>query len=195
MPERPSLRSLFWTFFKIGLFTFGGGYAMIPLIESVCVEQRAWITHEEMMRVTVIAESTPGPIAINCATFVGNRRRGVSGAAAATIGVVLPSFLVIVGISFFLERFLEITVIANAFRGIRIAVSLLILRAGLRMLRKMEKKPLPLLLFGLSCAAMLAINCFSLRFSTIWLLLIAGLIGFAACLLRERREQEGGGEE
>ena len=66
--------------------------------------------------------------------------------------------------------------------------ALLILRAGLRMLRKMEKKPLPLLLFGLSCAAMLAINCFSLRFSTIWLLLIAGLIGFAACLLRERRD-------
>ena len=91
-----------------------------------------------------------------------------------------------------LERFLEIPVIANAFRGIRIAVSLLILRAGLRMLKKLEKKPLPLLLFGLSCAAMLAVNCFSLRFSTIWLLLIAGTVGFAACILRERRAEKGG---
>ena len=195
MEPKPGIRSLFWTFFKIGLFTFGGGYAMIPLIESVCVEQKGWITHEEMLRVTVIAESTPGPIAINCATFVGNRRRGFTGAAAATLGVVLPSFAVILAISFFLERFLEIPVVANAFRGVKIAVALLILRAGLRMWKQMEKQPLYVLLFGAALAAMLLINAFSLRFSTIWMLLIAGLTGFVVCLLRERREKRGGGAE
>ena len=195
MQNKANPWSLFWTFFKIGLFTFGGGYAMIPLIESVCVEQRGWITHEEMMQITVIAESTPGPVAINCATFVGNRRRGFSGALAATAGVVLPSFAVILAISMFLERFLEITVIANAFRGIRIAVSLLILRAGLRMWKKLEKKPLPIGIFGAACVGMLLINIFSWKFSTIWMLLIAGAVGFAACLLSERQGERGGEAE
>ena len=130
--------TLFWTFFKIGLFTFGGGYAMLPLIESTCVEKLGWITHEEMMQITVIAESTPGPVAINCATFVGSRRRGVPGAITATLGVVLPSFVIILLISMFFRRFAEIPLVVNVFRGIKIAVSLLILRAGLRMLLRME---------------------------------------------------------
>ena len=84
------LLDLFLSFAKIGLFTFGGGYAMISLIESICVEQKKWITHEQMMKITVIAESTPGPIAINCATFVGYKQKGVAGAIAATLGVVTP---------------------------------------------------------------------------------------------------------
>ena len=187
-----SLPALFWSFFRIGLFTFGGGYAMLPLIESVCVDQKGWITHEEMLRITVLAESTPGPIAINCATYVGNRRGGLRGALAATLGVVLPSFVIILAISFFLRRFLDIPVIANAFRGIRIAVSLLILRAGLRCLGKLEKKPLALLLFGGACAAVLLINAFSLRFSTIWLLLIGAAVSFAVCLLRRDPSGEEG---
>ena len=87
--------TLFFTFIKIGLFTFGGGYAMIPIIENICVERKKWITHEEMMDVTVIAESTPGPIAINCATYVGYKQKGIWGAIAATLGVVLPSFIII----------------------------------------------------------------------------------------------------
>ena len=86
---------LFLTFFKIGLFTFGGGYAMISIIEDNCVERKKWITHEEMMDVTVIAESTPGPIAINCATFVGYRQAGILGAAIATVGMVTPSFFIL----------------------------------------------------------------------------------------------------
>ena len=102
------LIDLFLTFVKIGLFTFGGGYAMISLIEHYCSEQKQWITHDEMMDVTVIAESTPGPIAINCATFVGYKQKGLMGAAAATIGVVLPSFCIIFLISMFLDNFLEI---------------------------------------------------------------------------------------
>lgn len=123
--------TLFLTFAKIGLFTFGGGYAMIPLIENICVEKKKWISHEEMMNVTVIAESTPGPIAINCATFVGYKQKGFLGAIAATLGVVLPSFVVISLIAAFLDNFLEIAWIASAFRGIRIAVGILILDAAI----------------------------------------------------------------
>ena len=89
------LLDLFLTFAKVGLFTFGGGYAMLSVIEDICVEKKQWITHDEMMNVTVIAESTPGPIAINCATFVGQKKAGLKGALAATLGVILPSFLVI----------------------------------------------------------------------------------------------------
>lgn len=102
------LADLFLTFAKIGCFTFGGGYAMISLIEDACVEKKKWITYDDMMDMTVIAESTPGPIAINCATFVGYRQYGLKGAAAATIGMVLPSFLIIFFISHFLDHFLEI---------------------------------------------------------------------------------------
>ena len=112
------LLELFFTFAKIGMFTFGGGYAMISLIENICVENKKWITHDEMMTVAVIAESTPGPIAINCATYVGYKKGKLQGAIAATLGVVLPSFIIIYLISRFLNHFLEITQVANAFKGI-----------------------------------------------------------------------------
>ena len=138
------LLDLFLTFAKVGLFTFGGGYAMISLIENSCVEKKGWFTHDEMMNVTVIAESTPSPIAINCATFVGYKQKGMIGAIAATIGMVLPSFCIIFLISMFLDNFLEIAWIAHAFMGIKIAVGILILDAAIKMIRKMQKKPIPL---------------------------------------------------
>ena len=103
------LLDLFLTFANIGLFTFGGGYAMISLIENACVERKHWITHDDMMNITVIAESTPGPIAVNCATFVGYRQKGLPGALAATLGLILPSFVIIYAVSVFLDSFLEIT--------------------------------------------------------------------------------------
>ena len=131
MTERLRLRlDLMLTFMRIGFFTFGGGYAMIPLIEETCVNKKGWITADEMVMIAAVAESTPGPISINCATYVGYRQAGFSGALWATFGMVLPSFLVIYLISMFRENFLEITVVANAFRGIQIAVGLLILDAG-----------------------------------------------------------------
>ncbi len=170
------LLDLFLTFAKIGLFTFGGGYAMIALIENTCVGQKQWITHDEMMNIAVIAESTPGPIAINCATFVGYRQKGFWGSLVATLGMILPSFCIIYAISMYLDRFLEITWIAHAFQGIKIAVGLLILDAALTMLRKMHKKPLPRTIMACACAAMLAIDIFSLRISSIVLMLTAGLV-------------------
>ena len=180
------LPELFLTFAKIGLFTFGGGYAMISLMEHACVEQKRWITHDEMMEVTVIAESTPGPIAINCATFVGYKQRGLPGAIVATMGMVLPSFCIIFLISRFLDNFLERSWIAHAFLGIKIAVGLLILDAGLKMMKKMQKKPLPRIILGFALAAMLLINCFSLRLSSVALMLIAGAVSLTIFLATKK---------
>ena len=175
--EEWELLELFFTFFRIGLFTFGGGYAMIALIEDICVERKQWITHDEMVRITVIAESTPGPIAINCATFVGMKRKGFWGAVAATVGVVVPSFLIIYGISLFLDDLLVIPVVANAFRGIKLAVGLLIVQAGLNMLKKIPKKPLPVAILAASVAIMAIGALFGQHISTVVLILSAGFLG------------------
>ncbi len=168
------LLDLFLTFAKSGLFTFGGGYAMIALIEDACVKKKQWITHEDMMNMTVIAESTPGPIAINCATFVGYKQKGFIGSVIATLGMILPSFCVIFLISSFLDNFLGIFWIANAFKGIKIAVGVLILDAGIKMVQKMQRKSLPRLFMISAFLLMMIINIFALRISTIVLMLTAG---------------------
>ena len=170
---------LFFTFMKIGLFTFGGGYAMISLIEDICVEQKQWITHEQMMNVTIVAESTPGPIAINCATYVGWLRGRFWGSVVATLGIVIPSFLIIFAISLFLDNFLEITVIASAFKGIKLAVGLLILNAGLNMLQKMKKTPLAVGILVGALVVMTLAALFSWNFSSLSLMLAAGCFSLA----------------
>lgn len=189
------LTDLFLTFAKIGFFTFGGGYAMISMIENNCVERKQWITHDEMMNVTVIAESTPGPIAINCATYVGYKKAGFLGSLIATLGIVVPSFVVIYLISMFLDNFLEITVIANAFKGIKIAVGILILDAGITMVKKMQKKHLPRAIVVCSFAAMLMINIFAWNFSSIALMLIAAAVSLAVFLAKGASEQKGGAKK
>ena len=178
------LLTLFLTFAKIGLFAFGGGYAMLSMIDHICVIQKLWITHEDLATVTVIAESTPGPIAINCATFVGYKKKGIPGALAATLGVVLPSFVIIFLISLFLDRFLEIAWVANAFKGIRIAVGILIVDVAVRLIRKMPKDRLSIVILVGNCLVMLLINFFSWKISTIILLLAAAAVSLAAFLLR-----------
>ena len=185
------LLDLFLTFAKVGLFTFGGGYAMISLIENSCVEKKGWFTHDEMMNVTVIAESTPGPIAINCATFVGYKQKGLIGAIAATIGMVLPSFCIIFLISMFLDNFLEIAWIAHAFMGIKIAVGILILDAAIKMIRKMQKKPIPLTIMACAFLAMLLIDIFALDVSSITMMLIAAVISLAIFLTRRNTGKAG----
>ena len=186
------LLDLFLTFAKIGLFTFGGGYAMISMIENNCVERKQWITHDEMMNVTVIAESTPGPIAINCATFTGYKKAGLIGALVATLGIVVPSFVVIYLISMFLDNFLELTIIANAFKGIKIAVGILILDAAVTMIKKMQKKKLPRAIMLCSCVIMLFINIFAWNFSSISLMLIAAAVSLTLFILNGAPEQKGG---
>ena len=182
----PILLDLFLTFAKIGAFTFGGGYAMISVIDTICVEKKKWITHDEMMDVTVIAESTPGPISVNCATFVGFKQAGWLGGIMATLGVILPSFAVIYIISMFLDNFLEIAVIANAFKGIKIGVGILIVDAGITMLQKMKKTGLSVAVLAGSIIVMLAVDIFSLNFSSISLMLIAAAVGFVSYLLNRK---------
>lgn len=185
---------LFMTFAKVGLFTFGGGYAMIALIENTCVEKKHWISHDEMMNITVIAESTPGPIAINCATYVGYKQKGFTGALAATIGMVLPSFCIIFSISRFLDHFLEITWVAHAFQGIKISVGILILDAAVKMLQKMQKKPMPLAFMLFAFAVMLLINIFAVRISSIILMLAAGLISLVIFMVKKPAAKGGAGK-
>ena len=184
--------NLFFTMLKIGLFTFGGGYAMLSIIENNCVERKQWITHDEMMDITVIAESTPGPIAVNCATFTGYKKAGFIGALAATIGMIVPSFVILYLISMFLDNFLELTVIAHAFKGIKIAVGLLILDAAVTMIGKMQKKILPRTIMVCSCLAMLCINIFAWNFSSISLMLIAAVVSLTVFLLNGKTAPKGG---
>jgi len=182
---------LFLAFAKIGFFIFGGGYAMISMIENNCVERKQWITRDEMMNVTVIAGSTPGPIAINCATFVGYKKAGLLGAVVATLGIIVPSFAVIYLISMFLDSFLEITFIANAFKGIKLAVGILILDAGITMVKKMHKKFVPRVIMVCSFLIMLTINIFALNFSSISLMLVAAIVSLFIFIANDTLEQKG----
>ena len=185
------LTDLFLTFSKIGAFTFGGGYAMISMIDHACVEEKKWISHEELMDMTVVAESTPGPIAINCATFTGFKIAGFPGALAATIGMILPSFVIIYLISMFLENFLELTFVANAFRGIKIAVGLLILEAGINMTKKAKKTRMTKIIIPISCVLMLLIHIFSWNISPINLMLCAGAVSLAIFTISDCRKKGG----
>lgn len=166
---------------------------MIALIENNCVERKKWITHEDMMDITVIAESTPGPIAINCATFVGWQQAGILGAIAATLGVVLPSFLIILAISVFLNQFLEITIIANVFKGMKVAVGILILNAAFNMIKKMPAKVFPRIVMLCFFADMLCINLFSWNFSSLTLMLTSAAVSLTLFLIKNVLKQKKGG--
>jgi len=180
---------LFLTFLKIGLFTFGGGYAMISIIENNCVEKKNWITHDELMDITVIAESTPGPIAINCATFVGYKIAGILGAIVATFGVVVPSFVIIFLISTYLDNFLEIPLIANAFMGIKVGVGILIFNAGLRMLKKMPAKAFSRMIMLCSFIGMFLVNLFSWKFSSVSMMLVAAVVSLVCFVIQETKKE------
>lgn len=190
----PILLDLFLTFAKIGAFTFGGGYAMISLLDHECVEKKRWISAEEFADITVIAESTPGPIAINCSTYTGYTTAGFVGALVATLGMILPSFCIILLVSVFLENLLAFSVIANAFRGIRLAVAILIFRAGSKMTRQLMKKTPnkthSIFFVAVFFAITFFMNVTGVHLSTIWLILTAGFIGF--CLYGLPRKEAAG---
>lgn len=181
---------LFLTFFKIGLFTFGGGYAMISLIENECIQKKKWIEQEDFLNCIGLAESTPGPIAINSATYIGYKVAGVLGSIFATLGVILPSFIIIFLISLFLNNLLEITIIANAFKGIKVGVSLLIIAAGIKLFIKAEKKPLPLIIIFTTIVAMILIDVFSINFSSIFLILIGAAVGLIVYCINQARSKK-----
>ena len=182
---------VFFAFFKIGLFTFGGGYAMIAVIERELVEKKQWLTHEEFLDIIGIAETSPGPLAVNSATFIGYKRCGFFGALFATLGVVLPSFIIIFAVSLVFEKFLAFEYVGYAFRGIRACVAFLILSAGIKMLKHLKRNLFNVLLVILSVAAMVLLEFFAPDFSTVFLILIGGAIGLSVYLLSYFREKNG----
>lgn len=176
------LLKIFLTFFKIGAFTFGGGYAMIPLIQKEAVERHKWVTDEDILDIVAIAESTPGPIAINAATFVGYQTRGVAGAAAATFGVVLPSFVIILGISYVLRQFKELRAVQYAFNGIRAGVLVLMLKALFKMFKTNRKGTVAYLIMGLS----FVLTAF-FKVNTFLVIAVCAVLGLVTALAAERR--------
>lgn len=178
-----TLWQVFATFFKIGAFTFGGGYAMIPLIQHEAVEKKSWVTDEDILEIVAIAESTPGPIAINAATFVGFRVAGYPGAVFATLGVVLPSFLTILAISFVLRKFQENLYVQYAFRGIRAGVLALIVKALWGMYKKSKKNWVS---YTVIAAAFLLVAVG--KVSTFPVIIGCGLFGLVTSVWMERRQ-------
>lgn len=186
--EAKSLGMLFFTFFKIGLFTFGGGYAMIALLEEEFIQRRKWLDKDEFLDMTAIAESTPGPVAINSATYLGYKLAKVPGAATATVAVCLPSFLIIYAISLFFEQFTQLTVIANAFKGIQVCVIYLIFSAGVRMLKALDKSPFATGVLAAVMLVMVGLSLAGVSVSSILLILLSGAAGVAAWLIGRRKE-------
>lgn len=186
--EAKSLETLFFTFFKIGLFTFGGGYAMIALLEEEFIQRRRWLDKNEFLDMAAIAESTPGPVAINSATYLGYKLAGVPGAATATVAVCLPSFLIIYAISLFFEQFTQLTVIANAFKGIQVCVIYLIFSAGVRMLKALDKSPFATGVLAAVMLVMVGLSLAGVSVSSILLILLSGAAGVAAWLIGRRKE-------
>ena len=186
--EAKSLGMLFFTFFKIGLFTFGGGYAMIALLEEEFIQRRKWLDKDEFLDMTAIAESTPGPVAINSATYLGYKLAKVPGAATATVAVCLPSFLIIYAISLFFEQFTQLTVIASAFKGIQVCVIYLIFSAGVRMLKSLDKSPFATGVLAAVMLVMVGLSLAGVSVSSILLILLSGAAGVAAWLIGRRKE-------
>ena len=182
--------SLFLTMLKIGLFTFGGGYAMIALLENEFVEKKKWLEKDEFLDVAAIAESTPGPIAINAATYIGYKNAGIIGSIIATLGICIPSFIIIYAISLFFDAFLSLTLVAYAFKGIQICVVYLILTAGLKMLAHMKKNAFNIIIISITLICMVVFSLFAMKFSTIFYIMISGACGVVVYLLGKIRKEE-----
>ena len=189
----PNLIELFYTFMKIGAFTFGGGYAMIAFMNHICIQKKHWITDDEMLDVSIIAESTPGPMSVNIATYVGYKTAGFAGACFATLGLILPSFIFICMISSFLNSLMDIPFIARAFSGMKPAVCLLIIDAALNMLSKLKKNRFSVSIFVISFVIMLLINLMHVDVSSISLMAIAAFISLF-CHRPRIRNRKGGME-
>ena len=174
--------TLFLTFLKIGAFTFGGGYAMIALLENEFVERKKWIKKDDFLNMVAIAESTPGPVAINSATYICYKIAGLFGAAA---------FTVIFCISLFFDQFLSLTWVSRAFRGIQVCVIYLISSAGLKMLKTIERNAFNTVILLSVIAAMLACTVFAVSFSSVYYILICGTAGLAIFFLKKLRKGNG----
>ncbi len=190
MKKAGVLRQLFLTMLKIGLFTFGGGYAMLALLENEFVSKRKWIAREEFLNMVAISESTPGPIASNAATYIGYQTAGIVGSVAATVAVCIPSFVIIFGISLFFDAFLTLTLVSYAFRGIQACVVYLILSAGLKLLRNVKRNPVERIVLCGTVGCMLAFSLFAVRFSSVLYILIGGTVGLCTHFVLQLRKED-----
>lgn len=150
---------------------------MIAQIKDIVVDKKKWISNEELLQIITIAESTPGPIAVNMATFIGYKRRKILGSIFSTLGVILPSFIIIFIISIFLEGFMEYKVVKYAFIGINAAVAFLIIKMGITLFKTIERKIVPVLVFVITLILVIVFNILSITFSSIYFILISGIIG------------------
>lgn len=185
--------ALFLTFLKIGLFTFGGGYAMIALLKEEFVSRKKWITDEMFLNMVAIAESTPGPVAINSATYIGCQIAGFRGAIASTIAVCIPSFAIIYGISAFFDRFLELTYVRYALDGIQACVVYLVLSAGVQIWKGIRKTLFDMAIFAAVLISMIAFSLLAVDFSTVFYIIACGMIGVAGYFAKSicHRRDEG----
>lgn len=179
--DAKKLLSLFWTFFKIGAFTFGGGYAMIPLIQREMAEKKGWISEKDILDIVAISESTPGPISVNSATFVGYQVGGVMGSFLATLGVVLPSFIIILAVSFVLKQFEQIRAVKYAFWGIRAGVLALVIKGFISMYKQCPKNIFSYIIAFLAFAASAIFS-----FNVLIIIVSAAAVGLAATIIAER---------
>ena len=180
--------SLFVTFFMIGLTTFGGGYAMIGRIREKVVEQKKWMTNEELTWMIGVAEATPGPIAINLATYVGYRKNGVKGSIIATLGVVLPSVIIMYIISLLLRDHTELMPVRYCFMGIKSGVAFLILKTGFEMAKKQLIGIVEKTLFAVVLMLWVAIDIFSINIGSYLLIVLGGAVGLIHSIITVKRE-------
>ena len=183
--NKVSLLELFVTFLKVGAFTFGGGYAMIAILEEELVTKKHWITSQDMLDLLVIAESTPGVIAVNTATSIGFKTRGFFGALLATLGVVLPSFLIIFGLSFAIQAFQDNEWYAYAFTGVQACVAVLIINAFVKMSKQIHRDVFSIALV----IASFGIATFT-NFNSIYIILTGGVFGMLYTLIYDAASKE-----
>lgn len=181
--------TLFLTFLKIGAFTFGGGYAMVALLESEFIYKKKWIEKDDFLNMIAIAESTPGPMAVNSATYIGYHVAGFCGATAATLAVCIPSFIVIYCISLFFNQFLSLHYITCAFKGIQVCVVYLILTAGIRMLKNLERNLFNTLIILIVTIIMVIFSITATSFSSIYYILICGGVGVIVYFFKKNIQQ------
>ncbi len=185
---------LFLTFFKIGLFTFGGGYAMISVIREECVEKKHLLSDEEFVNVVAVAKSTPGPIAINMATYIGFKETGLIGAIICTLGVIIPSIVIIYIISLFFKNILNIPIVEKAFVGIRIAVGVIIIRSAMSLIKNeingSENKNLTIFFIGFFSIGIIIFSLLGINISIIHIIVTAILISFAIIIYKSAKGEK-----
>lgn len=180
MKEKRSLKnllSIFLCFFKLGIFAIGGGPVMLTLLKGELVDKKHWIDEEELMEMTAISESTPGPIAINLATYLGYKKGGILGAILATLGVIITPFALMFVISLFLEKILSNEAVQYAFMGVKVGVVFLLLKVSFELIRSIKKDVFGVILMCTALIAMTVITIFAVNFSAIYIILIGALLG------------------